>query len=1175
MRRVYLVALLWASVGIALAQVPTLADVSPKSGTQDTILPVTLTGTGFVSGSTVAIEGTGVTISNPVIVSSTQITLTVTIASSATTGTHALTVTAGGQKSNGRDFTVNATPPTLTDVTPNSGTQGLAVNVTLTGMHFTSDSKIMPDKPGVTVSNSAFINETQMTATLTIADSAVTGTYQLTVATGSQAAAGRPFTVNPAPPTLTDVSPANGVQNAQVNVTLNGTHFTADSTIAVDGTGVTVGNKVITDDRHITATLSIASSATLGLHGVTVTASGQKSGSKDFAVNPPPPTLSDVTPNSGSPGANVNVTLTGTNFGPGPTVTVDGAGVSVTAITLVSSSQITATFNITASATPGAHKVTVAIGSQLSSSQAFTIPTVTVSPPSAKQGQTLSSISISGQASHFKADTTKIDFGKDIIVNSVAVKSDTLIEASVSMAASAQTGSRTITVTTASEVISTSGAFAVQPSTAPSIKVAPLSGRAGDTVTVIVSADNCPADTSTQNWFNKDSLTVAGSDITRTYVQNDNCSATYSLVVAARPIVHDVTINITGANPQTTPPAPTNLGSFTFHIADSIPPGPIPPGLNPQVDVSWSLMSEAACSDQFGSRLARYYFCINVVLGNNTGYPLIIAAVGFMRHVDDTVFRDAAASYLSTRSMVQNGQILSARAYTIDTRQAAGAIIAGPANFSGNAGRKGRIAIWSTLVGTAAGLIGTFPDHTTKEGANLDDASLRDGRLISNNSPARFSVFVDRSAVEPLLRRGTSELLNDAQKAAMMSDKLNKLAANEQDPATATQFKDDAIQWDKWSREMISEAHRLNAEQIDPQKFRGHKKIWNPNGRKQVKLANDLLSVRRALGNLIIVGDQVEFRQRIQIDVSAQVPTVSATMAVTSSSGTVLQGKDAQGNDRTVDVVLAGRGLATVNGIAAQKCSPSFTVQTDPTGNLVTLKGFKVSGCTETAIPLQISNGSSVTTFNLPITPAPLLDTPAKTLVAFDTTANNKVTFTLTGKSLTSAQAEVTLTNGSNSAVYKSTDANPIVTVANSTDARLDVTIVLPAAYAAKGTTAKIVVSTPSGGQSPSMTFSLVPAPTLTKPATATITAGASASLPIMGTGLTGAKANIALKAQDGTQTTMTTGVTVTPNATTPDTALTIALTGIPAKYAASGTTISVTVTTDGGTSNSVDFTFQ
>src|SRR4029077_9445382 len=75
---------------------PTLTSISPNSGVQGQSVSVTLTGTNFVAGATIALSGAGITVSGTTVVSATQITATFTIAGSATTGAQNVTVTTSG-----------------------------------------------------------------------------------------------------------------------------------------------------------------------------------------------------------------------------------------------------------------------------------------------------------------------------------------------------------------------------------------------------------------------------------------------------------------------------------------------------------------------------------------------------------------------------------------------------------------------------------------------------------------------------------------------------------------------------------------------------------------------------------------------------------------------------------------------------------------------------------------------------------------------------------------------------------------------------------------------------------------------------------------------------------------------------------------------------------------------
>jgi len=97
------------------------------------------------------------------------------------------------------------------------------------------------------------------------------------------------------------------------------------------------------------------------------------------------PTLSSVSPNSGTQGQTVAVTLTGTNFGPGATISVSGTGITASNVTVVSSTQITAMFAIAASAPTGPQNITVTGLGIASGVQAFTVsllpPTVSSTNP--------------------------------------------------------------------------------------------------------------------------------------------------------------------------------------------------------------------------------------------------------------------------------------------------------------------------------------------------------------------------------------------------------------------------------------------------------------------------------------------------------------------------------------------------------------------------------------------------------------------------------------------------------------------------------------------------------------------------------------------------------------------------------------------------------------------------
>jgi hypothetical protein len=200
---------------------------------------------------------------------------------------------------------------------------------------------------------------TQLTATLTIASGAALGARSVTVTnpdggTGTLAAGFTVASLGPA-----SVTPPQGVQAATVPVTLTGTSFATGATLSLSGTGITVSNVVVSPPTQLTATLTIASGATLGARSVTITNPDGGTGTlaTGFTVTSLGP--ASVTPPQGVQGATVPVTLTGSNFATGATLTLSGTGIIVGNVAVPSATQLTATLTVACGATLGARSVTV------------------------------------------------------------------------------------------------------------------------------------------------------------------------------------------------------------------------------------------------------------------------------------------------------------------------------------------------------------------------------------------------------------------------------------------------------------------------------------------------------------------------------------------------------------------------------------------------------------------------------------------------------------------------------------------------------------------------------------------------------------------------------------------------------------------------------------------------
>jgi hypothetical protein len=291
------------SVNFAVVNPPTatLTSVSPSTGAQGASVAVTLTGTNFTTGSTVAVAGGGggVSVSGITVVNSTTITATFVISSSAGIGNgHSVTVTnANGTASNGVSFTVTGGGPNLSSISPTSGWRGTSVPVILTGSNLTGTTAITVSGTSnpITVSNIAVVNSTTVTATFTIPAGASilldTRTVSVTTPAGTSNTVN--FTVTaPGVATLSSISPTSASRGTTASVTLTGTNFTNTTNgapVSVSGNGITVTGVTVVSSTQITATFNIAGGTTaVGSHNVRVTNSnvlGLQSNAVTFTVN--------------------------------------------------------------------------------------------------------------------------------------------------------------------------------------------------------------------------------------------------------------------------------------------------------------------------------------------------------------------------------------------------------------------------------------------------------------------------------------------------------------------------------------------------------------------------------------------------------------------------------------------------------------------------------------------------------------------------------------------------------------------------------------------------------------------------------------------------------------------------------------------------------------------------
>ena len=321
---------------------PNISSISPATVTPNTTTTLTLNGTGFQSGATVSVSGGG-TISNATWVSSTK--MTVSYTSNGTAGSRTFTVTNPDTGSDTATLTVKSAP-TITSISP-SGVGASSTNtLTVTGTGFVAGATISVSSG--TVSNATVVNST--TATVTLTSGSSTGSKSLTLTNPDGGAASSTFTVNGAP-TISSITTLACSATTQT-LTITGTGLVTGASVS-DTAGDTFGS-VVANGANTSATVSgvIRNGAVGSARTLTFTNPDGGSVTKSLAVtNCSTPSISTVTPGSGSINAPLTITLSGSGFLQGLTVTSKKGTTSFGTVSnvVVNSAGTSVTFTWTAS----------------------------------------------------------------------------------------------------------------------------------------------------------------------------------------------------------------------------------------------------------------------------------------------------------------------------------------------------------------------------------------------------------------------------------------------------------------------------------------------------------------------------------------------------------------------------------------------------------------------------------------------------------------------------------------------------------------------------------------------------------------------------------------------------------------------------------------------------------
>jgi len=439
--------------------------------------------------------------------------------------------------------------PVLDSIDPDQGGQGQTVPVTLSGSSFNSATINAPT--GVTPSISSQ-TDTQIDGTFDISSSAplnTRGTVSVTNADGQQS-----NTVTFAilvTPSITSISPNNGVQGATVPITLTGTGLQSPTFNSISGIAVTDQDNV--SSTEITADFVIDTNAKTGAVQVSVTneGGGIASNSVPFTINLAVPALVSISPDQGGQGqTSLPVILSGSNFS---NATINPPAGVTASISNQNQTTINGTFDISPSA-PLNTRATVSVtnaNGQTSNTVVFAIlvtPSITsISPNTGEQGATVP-ITLTGTG--LQSPTINFSPAGKISVTNQDNVSSTKITADFVISGTAAAGAVQVSVTNeGGGITSNSVSFTITLAKPDVTNVNPDTGVQGTTVNITVSGTGF--DNATIN-------PPAGSGITATTGTQTSTSISGALTIAETAATGMVSINVVNANGQS--------DSFTFTV---------------------------------------------------------------------------------------------------------------------------------------------------------------------------------------------------------------------------------------------------------------------------------------------------------------------------------------------------------------------------------------------------------------------------------------------------------------------------------------------------------------------------------------------------------------------------------------------------------------------------------
>lgn len=454
--------------------VPTVTNVSPSVGTTSGGNSVTITGTNF-TGATAVTFG-GVAVQGFSVDSATSITA---LTAGHAAGTVDVVVTTPSGSGTGTNAFTYQGAVTVTSVTPNSGPTSGGTNVTITGTNFTGATTAVFGA-GL-ASNFVVVNSTTITATTPVRGGNIGGAVNVSVSSPSGGGTGTNLFTYIASPTVTSVGPNSGPAAGGTSITITGTDFTGATAVTIGGSAAAFS---VVNATTITATTPAHAAGVVNIS--VTTAGGTGTGTNLFTYTAPPtaPTVTAVSPNSGSTAGGTSVTVTGTNFTGATTVTFGGTVATV--FTVVNATTITATTPAHAAAAVDVVVTTPSGTGTGTSLFTYGAPAPTVTAVSPNSGTTAGGTSVTVTGTNFTG-ATALTFGGTAATAFTVVNATTITSTTPAHAA----GAVAVAVTTPNGTGIGAGLFTYAAVGAPTFAgVSPSSGPTTGNTNVTITGTN-------------------------------------------------------------------------------------------------------------------------------------------------------------------------------------------------------------------------------------------------------------------------------------------------------------------------------------------------------------------------------------------------------------------------------------------------------------------------------------------------------------------------------------------------------------------------------------------------------------------------------------------------------------------------------------------------------------